>query len=115
MRYSVIGKGYNEIKDCLPETIEVACHNSANSCTLSGPTDDVEKYVEQLKEQKIFAKAVNVANIAYHSKHIAPAAPNLLSRLQEVEYIHIYWQFNGNCCILCSSVGFIISRIKICR
>ncbi|XP_065212158.1 fatty acid synthase-like [Planococcus citri] len=81
---AAVGKGYNEIKNVLPESIEVACHNSATSCTLSGPTDDVEKYVKKLQDQKIFAKAVNVANIAYHSKHIAPAAPNLLSRLQEV-------------------------------
>ncbi|XP_065212332.1 fatty acid synthase-like [Planococcus citri] len=81
---AAVGKGYNEIKNVLPESIEVACHNSATSCTLSGPTDDVETYVKQLQDQKIFAKAVNVANIAYHSKHIAPAAPNLLSRLREI-------------------------------
>ncbi|KAL6953873.1 fatty-acid synthase system [Sarracenia purpurea var. burkii] len=80
----ITGKGYNEIKGVLPETIEVACHNSDSSCTLSGPAEDVEKYVQELQHQKIFAKAVNVANIAYHSKHIAPAAPNLLARLKEV-------------------------------
>ncbi|XP_065212331.1 fatty acid synthase-like [Planococcus citri] len=81
---AAVGKGYNQIKNDLPESIEVACHNSATSCTLSGPTEDVENYVKQLQEQKVFAKAVNVANIAYHSKHIAPAAPNLLARLKEV-------------------------------
>lgn len=80
----LIGKGYNEIKDSLPPNIQVACHNSSTSCTISGPAEDVNKFVQHLQEQKIFAKAVNVANIAYHSQYIAPAAPNLLARLQEV-------------------------------
>ena len=94
--YCTTGKGYNELKDVLPKNIEIACHNSANSCTLSGPTEDVEKYVKQLQEQKVFAKAVNVANIAYHSKHIAPAAPNLLSRLKKVKHNIRYLVYISN-------------------
>ncbi|XP_065212309.1 fatty acid synthase-like [Planococcus citri] len=81
---AAIGKGYQQIKDSLPEGIEVACHNSKDNCTLTGPADLVGKFVEELQEQKIFAKTVNVANIAYHSRHIAPAGPELLRRLKEV-------------------------------
>jgi fatty acid synthase len=76
--------GYKEIKDQLPEGIEVACHNSSESCTLSGPEKEMQAYIGELKERGIFAKLVNVANIAYHSKHIAPAAPALLRYLKEV-------------------------------
>lgn len=82
-----IGKGYNEIKDNLPDGIEVACHNSKDNCTLTGPSDLVAEYVQQLQEQKVFAKMVNVANVAYHSKHIIPAGPGLMTRLKEVTYI----------------------------
>lgn len=76
--------GYDQIKDQIPNTIEVACHNGPDSCTLSGPSEDVDKYVKTLQDKGIFAKLVNVANIAYHSRYIKPAAPLLLKYLKEV-------------------------------
>lgn len=81
---SFSGKGYKQIKDSLPEGIEVACHNSAENCTLTGPAKLVNEFVQKMQNEKTFARAVNVANIAYHSKHILPAAPILLKRLKEV-------------------------------
>ncbi|XP_057655807.1 fatty acid synthase-like [Diorhabda carinulata] len=81
---AAIGLGYNQIKNSIPETIEVACHNAADSCTISGPEEDMEKYVKALSSQGTFAKLVNVANIAYHSRYIKPAAPLLLKYLKEV-------------------------------
>ncbi len=78
------GKGYDQIKESLPISIEVACHNSNDNCTLTGPASDVDNFVQKLQSEGTFARAVNVANIAYHSKYIAPAAPKLLSRLKEV-------------------------------
>nr|XP_018901189.1 PREDICTED: fatty acid synthase-like [Bemisia tabaci] len=83
-KMAAIGMGYQEIKDELPPSIEVACHNAADSCTLSGPSDDVEEYVAVLKERGVFARAVNVSDIAYHSRYISPAAPKLLKYLKEV-------------------------------
>lgn len=68
----------------LPESIEVACRNSKTSCTISGPSEDVHRFVAKLKEKGIFAKAVNVSNIAYHSQYIAPAGPKLLNLLRDV-------------------------------
>ncbi|XP_031639213.1 fatty acid synthase-like, partial [Contarinia nasturtii] len=38
---AAVGLSYEEVKDMLPEGIEVACHNSCNSATLSGPKEDV--------------------------------------------------------------------------
>lgn len=76
--------GYNQIKDQLPATIEVACHNGPDSCTLSGPAEDMEKYVKELSDKGIFARLVNVADIAYHSRYIKPAAPLLLKYLKDV-------------------------------
>ncbi|CAH2007391.1 unnamed protein product [Acanthoscelides obtectus] len=81
---AAVGLGYNQIKDKLPPTVEVACHNSGDSCTLSGPKEDLEKFVAQLTGQGIFARLVNVAGIAYHSQYIRPAAPLLLQYLKEV-------------------------------
>lgn len=81
---AAIGLGYNDIKDRLPHDIEVACHNASDSSTLSGPTASVSNFVEQLKSEGVFAKLVNVSNIAYHSRYIKPAAPILLKYLKEV-------------------------------
>ena len=41
-------------------------------------------FVAELKSKGIFAKLVNVSNIAYHSRYIKPAAPKLLQYLKEV-------------------------------
>lgn len=76
--------GYNDIKNMLPPEIDVACRNSAGSCTISGPAAVVRNFVSKLQEQKIFAREVNVSNIAYHSRYIAPAGPKLLSYLKQV-------------------------------
>ena len=81
---AAVGLGYNAIKDQIPQSIEVACHNSKDSCTLSGPAEDMATYIAQLKAKGLFAKLVNVANIAYHSRYIKPAAPALLKYLKEV-------------------------------
>ncbi|KAB0802399.1 hypothetical protein PPYR_04585 [Photinus pyralis] len=81
---AAIGKGYQQMKDECPPTIEVACHNGPDSCTLSGPKEDMEKYVKELQDRNIFARLVNVSNIAYHSRYIKPAAPLLLENLKKV-------------------------------
>lgn len=44
----------------------------------------MEKFVKELQEQGVFARLVNVANIAYHSRYIKPAAPKLLKYLQKL-------------------------------
>ena len=75
---------YSKILPMLPEDVEVACRNSDSSCTISGPTQSVDKFVEELKAKGIFARTVNVSNIAYHSRYIKPAAPALLKYLKEV-------------------------------
>nr|CAD7416783.1 unnamed protein product [Timema poppensis] len=85
---AAIGLGYNDIKSMCPPEIDVACHNSFNSSTISGPEKIVKQFVQELKEKNIFARAVNVANIAYHSRYIKPAAPKLLEYLQQIfEYL----------------------------
>lgn len=83
------------MKDTLPEGIEVACHNSSDNCTLTGPAAQVNEFVEQLQRDKVFARTVNVSNIAYHSRHIRPAAPILLKRLKEVKI-----DFSSTYCLL---------------
>nr|XP_018896779.1 PREDICTED: fatty acid synthase-like [Bemisia tabaci] len=81
---SAVGMSGNNISTLLPPSIDVACQNSASSCTISGPAADVENFVTELKSKGIFAKSVNVGNIAYHSRYIQPASQLLLKYLKEI-------------------------------
>ncbi|KAM7359337.1 fatty acid synthase 3 [Cochliomyia hominivorax] len=80
---AAVGIGYKKIVNLLPETIEVACHNGADSCTISGPAEDVAKFVAELKSKDIFAKEVPCSSIAYHSRYISHMGPQLLKYLQQ--------------------------------
>lgn len=81
---AAIGLGYRNVIGMLPPGIEVACHNSADSSTISGPAETVRDFVQQLQAQGIFAKEVNSSNIPYHTKHIAPIGDKLKKYLERV-------------------------------
>lgn len=81
---AAVGLSYDQIKDRVPDGIEIACHNSNNSVTLSGPQELVAKFVDELKQEKVFAKEVPCSNIPYHSKYIAEMGPKLLAKLKEI-------------------------------
>ncbi|GAB0094756.1 Fatty acid synthase [Sergentomyia squamirostris] len=81
---AAVGLGYRKIRNLLPSTIEVACHNGPDSCTISGPANDIEKFVAVLKAQGVFAKEVPCSNIAYHSRYVADMGPKFQALLTEV-------------------------------
>lgn len=81
---AAVGLGYADVKDILPPTIKVACHNNANSSTISGPKSDVAVFVGSLKQQGIFAKEVRCSNIPYHSDYIAEMGPKLVHKLRNI-------------------------------
>lgn len=81
---AAIGLGYKQIKNEVPASIDIACHNSPDSCTISGPEEDVRVFVETLKKDGIFAKEVASSNIAYHSRYIADLGPKLLKMLKKL-------------------------------
>ncbi|KOB76787.1 Uncharacterized protein OBRU01_05240 [Operophtera brumata] len=81
---AAVGLGYKAILPLCPPGIEVACHNSSESATISGPSDIMTEFVAKLTAQGIFAKEVPCSNIAYHSRYIAEAGPGLLKYLSDV-------------------------------
>lgn len=81
---AAVGLSFTQIKDKIPITIEVACHNSFESTTISGPKADVSHFVKELKAAGVFAKEVQCSNIPYHSKYIAEMGPKLLKKLQDI-------------------------------
>nr|XP_049700707.1 fatty acid synthase [Helicoverpa armigera] len=81
---AAVGVGYQAIVNQCPPEIDIACHNSFESSTISGPADKMKEFVGELTKRGIFAKEVPCANIAYHSRYIAHCGPELLRRLREV-------------------------------
>jgi fatty acid synthase len=81
---AAVGMGYDQLKDRLVEGIEIACHNSSTSCTISGPRDAVLAFMEQLKGEGCFVKEVESSGVAFHSSYIAPMGPRLLQLLKQV-------------------------------
>ncbi|XP_063548100.1 fatty acid synthase-like [Cydia strobilella] len=81
---AAVGIGFTEVSKMCPPEIEVACHNAADSSTISGPAEIMGQFVAQLTTNGIFAKEVPCSNIAYHSRYIAEAGPGLLKYLKEV-------------------------------
>lgn len=81
---AAVGMGYEDMQKIIPDEIQIACHNSSDSCTISGPAGDVAAFVAHLKSKNIFAKEVAVSNIAYHSRYIASMGPPMLKRMMKV-------------------------------
>ncbi|KPJ09498.1 Fatty acid synthase [Papilio machaon] len=81
---AAVGMGYDDLKNICPVDIEIACHNSAGSSTISGPVDALKDFVGLLTSRGIFAKEVPCGNIAYHSKYIAAIGSLLFEYLKEV-------------------------------
>lgn len=65
---AAIGLGAEEVRPWLPKDVAVACENSPESTTISGPGDRVKAALSHIAEQKpgTFARLLNVT-MAYHS------------------------------------------------
>lgn len=79
-----VDEGYKNIKDLLPSSISVACHNSSTSCTISGPEEDMETFLTKLKANKIFYMEVPCGNVAYHTKYTYHTAPEILKTIRQI-------------------------------
>ncbi|KAJ9575473.1 hypothetical protein L9F63_007678, partial [Diploptera punctata] len=81
---AAVGLTWEETKTRCPPEIVAACHNSADSVTVSGPTDAIAKFVKSLQADGIFAKEVKSSGVAFHSRYIAEAAPKLRKYLERI-------------------------------
>ena len=61
---------HKDLIDLLPEGIEVACFNTRDSFTLSGPEEPIIQFGAYLDEKDIMAKVVNTGGIPFHSRYI---------------------------------------------
>lgn len=107
---AAVGMSWEDCLEKCPQNISPACHNSADSVTvfishisimlcdkiviwfytiiynlqISGPPEDISKFVQTLQSKEIFAKEVKSSGVAFHSKYISDAAPMLKKSLDMV-------------------------------
>lgn len=81
---AAVGMHHTDLLETLPQDVDIACHNSADSTTISGPVDSVKAFVEQLKEKKIFAKEVACSGVPLHSRYIADIGEKLRDKLRTI-------------------------------
>ncbi|XP_049809979.1 fatty acid synthase isoform X1 [Schistocerca nitens] len=81
---AAVGLTWEDAKARCPPELVPACHNSADSVTVSGPPDAIAKFVKTLQAEGIFAKEVNSSGVAFHSRYIADAGPKLRKCLEKI-------------------------------
>ncbi|XP_031841485.2 fatty acid synthase 1 [Nomia melanderi] len=81
---AAVGLNWEETKKRCPPDVIPACNNSSDSVTVSGPVDSIHKFAEKLKKEDIFVRVVDSSGVAFHSKYIAAAGPNLRSALDKI-------------------------------
>ncbi|XP_012270411.1 fatty acid synthase [Orussus abietinus] len=81
---AAVGLSWEETKKKCPPDVSPACHNAADSVTVSGPLESVKKFVEELKKENIFARVVNSSGVAFHSTYISSAGPKLRAVLEKI-------------------------------
>jgi fatty acid synthase len=66
---------WEEALNQCPPGVFPACHNGEANVTISGPAEDVTKFVAELQAKKVFARLVATGGVAYHSPYLAPILP----------------------------------------
>lgn len=70
---AAVGMSKEELGKILPPDVVIACQNGKSSVTISGLEKPTKNFVEELISQGVFAKVVQSAGIAFHSKYIGDA------------------------------------------
>lgn len=81
---AAVGLSWEECKQRCPPGIVPACHNSVDTVTISGPQAAVSEFVEQLRQEGVFAREVRTGGYAFHSHFMEAIAPALLQALKKV-------------------------------
>lgn len=81
---AAVGLSWEACEARCPPDVVPACHNAADSVTVSGPVHSIDRFVATLTAEGVFARRVNSSGVAFHSKYIAAAAPLLRNSLERV-------------------------------
>jgi fatty acid synthase len=73
-----------ELSRIIPKDVDIACYNSRNLCTISGPAESVKTFVEEIKLRKIFAKEFDCAHVPAHGRYMSNAGDIFYEKLCEI-------------------------------
>lgn len=76
----------------LPSSVDIACHNGPDSCTISGPYEEVESFIEKLGHKDIFARKVESSNMAFHSRYIDDMGTSFYDKAEIVSITKLYFE-----------------------
>uniref|UniRef100_A0A914ZHK0 Fatty acid synthase n=1 Tax=Parascaris univalens TaxID=6257 RepID=A0A914ZHK0_PARUN len=81
---AAVGLTWEEASKRCPEGVVPACHNSVDSVTVSGNAEQVERFVEELKKEDIFAKAVDSSGVPFHSPIMRKVKDKMLNAMRTI-------------------------------
>lgn len=81
---AAVGISHKDLLKLLPRDIDVACHNAADSITISGPVASVKAFVEELSAKGVFAKEISCSGVPLHSRYIKEMGDNLKRKLKAI-------------------------------
>ncbi|CAI5456722.1 unnamed protein product [Caenorhabditis angaria] len=80
---AAVGLTWEQVKEQAPEGVVAACHNGADSVTISGDADGVAKFCAELQEKEIFAKVVDSSGIPFHSPAMLAVKDEMLESMKQ--------------------------------
>ncbi|XP_037286488.2 fatty acid synthase [Rhipicephalus microplus] len=81
---AAVGLTWEEAERRCPPDVYPACHNAEDFVTVAGTAEAVEKMVEQLQAENVFARKVDSMGVAFHTKHVNHIGPIFHSTLEKI-------------------------------
>uniref|UniRef100_A0A7E4UMS9 Fatty acid synthase n=1 Tax=Panagrellus redivivus TaxID=6233 RepID=A0A7E4UMS9_PANRE len=81
---AAVGLTWEETKKRVPEGVVPACHNGADSVTISGDADKINKFCEELSKEDVFAKPVDSSGIPFHSPVMLTIKDEMLNAMRAI-------------------------------
>ncbi|GMT36007.1 hypothetical protein PFISCL1PPCAC_27304 [Pristionchus fissidentatus] len=81
---AAVGLTWNELLEQLPEGVVPACHNGADSVTISGDAEKIKDFCADLEKRGIFAKIVDSSGIPFHSPAMLRVKEDMLASMRSI-------------------------------
>lgn len=72
-----------EVRKILPEALDITAINGVSSCVVGGPSEEIKKFIDYLKEKNILCKELYTSH-AFHTRSIDTIKENFLKILSTI-------------------------------
>ncbi|GMR46683.1 hypothetical protein PMAYCL1PPCAC_16878, partial [Pristionchus mayeri] len=81
---AAVGMSWEEVGEQLPEGVVRACHNGADSVTISGDAEKVKAFCDAATAKGVFAKVVDSCGICFHSPAMQLIKDDMLNAMRPI-------------------------------